>query len=105
MLKRSFLPGFVLGALGVVAVAQEERERRERGQRGEREPGQMRFSMEEWVERYVTRLKEELGSTDEEWKVLEPKLKALTLARFELRRLSTAQLGGMGRGQYALPMP
>jgi hypothetical protein len=101
------IAGFLLATLGVAAVAQEERqpgerERIQRRERGEQGPVRRlfssvrrRFSSEDMAERYVSSLKESLGSTDEEWKVLEPKLKALVEARFELRRLSTAQLGSM----------
>jgi len=86
--------GLVLGALGVVAVAREE------GEKPAPERSRRRPSMEEAVERYVTSLKEGLGSTDEEWKVLGPKLEALINARSELRGLYLARFQGP-RGLFA----
>lgn len=86
--------GLALGALGVVVAGQEE------GERPAPERSQERLSMEERVERYVTSLKEELGSTDEQWKVLGPKLEALINARLELRRLYLAGFQGP-RGIFA----
>ena len=77
---------FVFGSLAVMAVAQEERQRREQ------ESEQRRLSMEERVERYMATLKEELGSTDAQWKNLEPKLKAVINTRVEIRRLTFARL-------------
>jgi hypothetical protein len=77
---------FVLGSLAVMAVAQEERQSREQ------ESDRRRLSDEERVERYVSTLKEELAPTEQEWKILEPKLKALINTRVELRRLSFARL-------------
>jgi len=88
--------GLALGALGVVAVAREEGEKpTPTPERRQRRP-----SMEERVGRYVTSLKEGLGSTDEEWKVLGPKLEALINARSELRGLYLARFQGP-RGLFA----
>ena len=86
--------GLVLGALGVVAVAREE------GEKPAPERSRRRPSVEEALERYMVRLKGELGSTDEEWKVLKPKLKSLINARSELRRLYRARFQGP-RGLFA----
>lgn len=86
--------GLALGALGVVAVAGEE------GKKPAPERSQRRLSMEERVERYVTSLKEELGSTDEQWKMLGPKLKGLINTRSQLRRLYLARFSGP-RGLFA----
>ena len=72
--------GLVLGFLAVVAAGDPERAR-------------SRLSVEERVARSMSTLKEELGSTDEQWKALEPKLKALIEAKFELRRLTFARFG------------
>ncbi len=80
--------GLALGALGVVVAGREE------GERPAAERTQRRLSMEERVEQYVTSLKEELGSTDKQWKVLGPKLEALINTRFELRRLYLARFSG-----------
>lgn len=86
--------GLALGALGVVVAGREE------GESSAPERSQERPSMEERVVRYVTSLKEELGSTDEQWKVLGPKLKTLINARFELRRLYLAR-SSVPRGIFA----
>ncbi len=86
--------GLALGALGVVAAGREE------GEKPAPERSQGRPSMEERVERYVTSLKEELGCTDEQWKMVEPKLKDLINRRFQLRRLYLARFSGP-RGLFA----
>jgi len=86
--------GLALGALGVVAAAREE------GEKPAPERSQRRLSMEERVEQYVTSLKEELGCTDEQWKMVEPKLEDLINRRFELRRLYLARFSGP-RGLFA----
>jgi chromosome segregation ATPase len=49
------------------------------GQRGNFDPAQMR-------ERYMTQLKEQLGSTDEEWKALSPKVEKVLNAQRDNRR-------------------
>lgn len=66
----------------------------ERGQRGQFDPAQMMTRM---LERY----KEDLDSTDEEWKVIEPLLKKTLEARMQ------SQMGGFFRrgGPSATPDP
>lgn len=79
---------FVLGSLGVLVAAKEE------SQKGEREEPRKRPSREEMIERYMSRLKEELAPTDEQWKGLEPKLKTLIGYRIDLRRFYFARFRG-----------
>jgi Ca2+-binding EF-hand superfamily protein len=55
-----------------------------RGQRGQFDPARMMDNM-------VSRYKETLGSTDEEWKAIEPLLKKVLEARMQ------ARIGGFGR--------
>ncbi|HUT56442.1 MAG TPA: hypothetical protein VNA25_01055 [Phycisphaerae bacterium] len=60
------------------------------GRRGPRDPQQMQQRMEQMRQQMADRLKASLGATDEEWKILQPKIeKVQTLAR-QLRS------GGMG---------
>jgi hypothetical protein len=47
-------------------------------------------------ERQLTRLKEQLGATDDEWKVLQPKVEALMTAQRDAR--AGGQRGGRNRG-------
>jgi hypothetical protein len=62
---------------------------RQRGNGGNFDPAAMR-------ERYMTQLKEQLGSPDEEWKLLQPKLdKVLTVQRETRTR---GNFGGRTRG-------
>jgi hypothetical protein len=67
-----------------LAVSQ-EREGRQ-GRRGDFDPAR-------WMERMMERQKEELGSTDEEWKIIEPLMKKVNDARMEMRA------GGPGFGR------
>lgn len=58
------------------------------GNRGNRDPAQMR-------ERMMSRLKEQMGATDDEWKVMEPKINKVAEAQREAR---AGNFGGGGRG-------
>lgn len=83
----------VLGSVSVV-MAQAQAPRGGRQGRGQFDPAQMN----QWM---MQRMKEQLGATDDEWAVIEPRLeKVQTLAR-------DARGGGMGgmfgRGQFGGP--
>jgi hypothetical protein len=56
---------------------------------GQRDPEQMRQRMEQFRQQMTERLKQALGVTDEEWKVLEPKIEKVQAAARQSR-------GGMG---------
>jgi len=58
-----------------------------RGNRGNFDPAQMR-------ERMFTRMKEQLGATDDEWKVLQPKVEKVMTAQRESR--DSGRFGGFG---------
>jgi hypothetical protein len=58
-------------------------------QRGNFDPAQQR-------ERALTRVKEQLGATDDEWKVLQPKIDALMTAQADLRSGTRGGRGGRG---------
>lgn len=72
------------------------RDRGERGERGERGPG---GNPGQWRERMATMLKERLGATDDEWKVLEPKVEKVGNARRDLTMGGmVGMMGGRGPG-------
>ena len=74
------------------AFAQNQNNGQARGQggqgRGNFDPAQMR-------ERMMSRIKEQLGATDEEWKAIEPKVDKVMTAQRESRG---GGFGGFGRG-------
>ncbi|MDY7010184.1 MAG: hypothetical protein SVV80_05455 [Planctomycetota bacterium] len=68
------------------AISQQEDRPRDRQSRGEarrqRDPEEMRRRMEQWRQRAAERIKENLGASEEEWKVLQPRIeKVQTLSR------------------------
>jgi hypothetical protein len=72
------------------AFAQNQNNGQARGQgRGNFDPAQMR-------ERMMTRIKEQLGATDDEWKAIEPKVDKVMTAQRESR--GGFGFGGFGRG-------
>jgi hypothetical protein len=83
----------VLGSVSVV-MAQAQAPRGGRQGRGQFDPAQMN----QWM---MQRMKEQLGATDDEWAVIEPRLeKVQTLAR----DARSGGMGGMfGRGQFGGP--
>ena len=85
------------------ALSQETRpERRgDREQRGERRsPEQMRERMEEFRKQAEARMREQLGASEEEWKVLQPKIEKVTMLRRQLMLPVAAGRGMMmGRGR------
>src|SRR5688500_16748488 len=70
--------GLVLAGLSTSAFAQDQgnqpREGGERRERGERGGDRGNFDPAQMRERMMARYKEQLGATDEEFKVLQPKL-------------------------------
>jgi multidrug resistance efflux pump len=70
------LSALVMGFLGLSLAQAQDAQPPARGQRGARmDPAQMR-------EQFMTRIKEQLGASDEEWKALQPKVEQLmTLSR------------------------
>jgi Spy/CpxP family protein refolding chaperone len=90
MLRRFALPTFALVAmLSPLAMAQDntggDRGGRDR-QRGDRQQADGNNNnrgggAQDWRQRFADRLKEDLGATDEEMKVIQPKLEKLMLAR------------------------
>jgi hypothetical protein len=84
-----------------VAAAQEQpggREGREgrgeRGDRAQRTPEEMRQRIEEFRVQASQRMRENLGATEEEWKVLGPRVEKVTT----LQRQSRGGVGGMLMG-------
>ena len=78
------------------AVSQEE-------PRGRRDPEQARQRSEEWRQRAAQRMRESLGATEEEWKVLQPKIEKVQTLQ---RQSRPGMRGGMrgpraGRGEEA----
>ena len=77
------------------AQAQPGQGQGQRGQRGQRgQGGQNNFDPAAMRERMMARYKEQLGSNDEEWKVLQPKLEKVLTAQRDAR--NTAGFGGRG---------
>jgi len=69
------------------------------GQRGQRDPAQMQQRMEQFRQQAAERMKTTLGVTDEEWKVLQPKIDEVqTLAR-QTRGGGMGGMGGMFGGR------
>jgi hypothetical protein len=61
------------------------------GQRGERDPAQMQQRMEQFRQQMADRMRQALGATEEEWKVLQPRIE-------KVQTLSRATRGGGGMG-------
>jgi hypothetical protein len=88
-MKRSgWMAALVLGLMLVLSGSAMAQDQGGRGNRGNFDPAQMR-------ERMMTRLKEQLGANDEEWKVLSPKVEKVMTAQNNSR--SGGGFGG-GRG-------
>jgi hypothetical protein len=96
MLRRLILPAFafaLVAMLSPLAMAQETG-----GDNNRQRPGQSDNNRggggdrgAEWRQRMADRLKEDLGATDEEMKVIQPKIEKLMLARRDT-------MGGFGFG-------
>jgi len=66
---------------------------------GGRDPAAMQQRMDQFRQQMETRLKESLGATDEEWKVLQPRIeKVMTLAREARGGGMGSMFGGRNRG-------
>lgn len=78
-------------ALCSFVMAQEQGGRR--GDRGGQDRGGRNFDPAQMRERMMNRMKEEMGATDDEWKVLVPKLEKVMAAQRETR-------GGFGFGGF-----
>lgn len=91
MVRRKALLALVaVAAVGAVwvgqAISQQQDRPRDRQPRGEarrqRDPEEMRKRMEQWRKRAAERMRESLGASEEEWKVLQPRIeKVQTLSR------------------------
>lgn len=97
----------VLTALAVVVPALSQ-DNTNRGPRGNRDPNQMRERMEQFRADQEKQMKEEMGATDDEWKVLQPKIeKVSTLQREGMRATMTGmmRMGRRGPGGNDQPAP
>jgi Spy/CpxP family protein refolding chaperone len=102
MLRRLILPMFALVAiLSPLAMAQDNTggagagggggQNRQRGGGGNGGGGGN--NQQDWRQRFADRLKEDLGATDDEMKVIQPKIEKLMMARRD-----ASGMGGFGRG-------
>ena len=83
------LSALVMGFLGLSLAQAQDAQPPARGQRGARmDPAQMR-------EQFMTRIKEQLGASDEEWKALQPKVEQLMTLSRDAR--AGGGMGMMGR--------
>lgn len=73
------------------------------GDRGNRDPEQMRQRMEQFRQQAAERLKTALGVTDDEWKVLQPKIEKVTQLSMQVR--VGGMMGMMGRRGNRIPRP
>jgi hypothetical protein len=85
MSRRGLLMMVVGCALLVPAAVSQAQDNNNQGRRGNFDPAQMR-------ERFMNNIKERLGATDDEWKVLQPKIEKVMTAQRESR------VGGFGFG-------
>ncbi|MCE5184705.1 MAG: hypothetical protein LLF76_01085 [Planctomycetaceae bacterium] len=73
---------------------QQDTPRGDRGDRGQRGDGPRGFDSQAMQQRMMERMKEQLQASDDDWKVIEPRLsKVMTLSRQTLM----GRFGGMGR--------
>jgi len=106
MLKRSIVAGLTVGILAMLLVSQSfssaagaRRGRGDRGQRPAREgtTGQTQREPAQMQRMMIERMKEQLGASDEEWKVIQPRLqKVIELNRQVNARGRGMMLGGPG---------
>ncbi len=103
----SLLPVAVLILVAVLTAAENTATSSKDSSASESQPGSRRGGMQErgnFQERMKAMLKQELGASDEEWKVIEPRLtKAMTLSRDTNLRPMRGMMG-MGPGMTP-PMP
>ena len=101
MLQRKVLLALVtavaVGALWVGQAVSQQNEggdRQPRTSRGQRSPEEMRRRMEEWRARAAEQMREDLGASEEEWKVLQPMIEKV---QTQLRQSRMGMRGMMGR--------
>ena len=82
----------VLFANQMAASAQEGRER---GERRDRERGPQRWDPARMMDMFLERLQDDMDTTDEEWEILEPRMRTVLSKQMEQR---TSGLSGGGRG-------
>jgi hypothetical protein len=102
MFRKQLLTALFTGAIAFTctpyASAQdnsnnEERRREDRGGRGNFDPSQ-------WRQQIMDRMKEQLGSSDDEWKVLEPRVtKVMELQRDARGPMMFGRIGGGDRSR------
>lgn len=103
MVSKKWLAGIASGlllctVLSVTAWAAEEDAAGGRRERGMRQEGQgpRGFDMENFQQRMMERMKEQLSASDDEWTVIEPRLsKVMTLNR----QMTTGRFMGMAGGR------
>lgn len=105
MWKRTIVMGLaaavlvtVIGA-GMAFAQAEDRDRGDRRGRRDRDPEEMRQRMEEFRQRMADRMREQLGATEEEWKVLEPRIEKVRETQRETRGGFRMMRGSFGRGR------
>ncbi|MBE3099604.1 MAG: hypothetical protein IMZ44_21000 [Planctomycetes bacterium] len=67
----------------------------QRDQRGQRDPAEMQQRMEQFRTQMADRMKQALGASDDEWKVLQPRIE-------KVQTLSRATRGGGGMGSMMM---
>jgi len=103
MLRRMILPAFALIAmLSPLAMAQDNtggnNDRQRGGQNDGNRGGGGNNGGQDWRQRMADRLKEDLGATDDEMKVIQPKIEKLMLARRDMGGFGFGRGGPGGRG-------
>lgn len=84
----------VLGILGLgQALAQEPPDRR----RGPRDPEEMRQRIEQFRRQMSDRMREQLGATEDEWKILQPRIEKVQQLQRQGRGGLRGMLGMFGR--------
>ncbi len=90
---------WVVPALCGAGEAAPEGGRTGRRERRQRDPEEMRRRMEEFRQRASERMRENLGCTAEEWKVIGPRVEAVQTSQRNLRFGGRGMFGMMGRGR------
>ena len=84
--------------LAGVAVAQQGGGREGGGDRAQRTPEEMRQRIEEFRAQISQRMRENLGASEEEWKVLGPRIEKVTTLQRQTRGGIGGMMGMFGRG-------
>lgn len=103
MSNRWFLSLLVLGLmLSPALVRGQDQPRRESNDSGQRDQGRGggrgNFDPAQWRQRMEEQMKQDLGATDDEWKVIQPKLEKVSNAQRGMRGGMFGMMGGRGRG-------